>query len=323
MTVVFSIAASAQTITGEWYGVGKVKKPGDHNSYLSEMILKRKGRKVTGQFNYFFRSVEIKTKISGTFDPSYQVLELNARPILNYQAKNANGADCPMEGSFTLRVTKTGSTLSGQFNPIYEYRVTCPAIDIKFTKSDPKKDKKPVEDQEEELDTTSVKPVNPRPVSPAVVTSKADSIRRSGTTSKIPVINNPLTLEQSISRALTERVFDLAPVIDVDADSLRVALYDNGDVDNDSISLFYNRKLVATKQMLSAQSLNFTLPLDTSINEISMFAENLGKIPPNTALAIIYAGEQRFELNLVSTYNKNATIRFRRKVKNTDPKNIN
>jgi len=322
-TLVFTIAASAQTITGEWYGVGKVKKPGDHNSYLSEMILKRKGRKVTGQFNYFFRSAEIKTKISGTYDPSFKVLELNARPILNYQAKNANGADCPMEGSFTLVVTKTGATLSGQFNPIVEYRVTCPAIDITFTKSVPKKDKRVPKEEEADENTVSTKPANSKPVTPAVVISKTDSIRRSTASAKIPVINKPLTQEQKVSKALTERAFDLTPVIDVDADSLKVALYDNGDVDNDSISLFYNRQLVATKQMLSTQSLNFTLPLDTSVNEISMFAENLGKIPPNTALAIIYAGEQRFELNLVSTYSKNATIRFRRKMKNRDPKNVN
>lgn len=67
--------------------------------------------------------------------------------------------------------------------------------------------------------------------------------------------------------------------------------------------------------------MNFTLALDTSINEISMFAENLGTISPNTALAVIYAGDKRYELSMTSTYIKNAAIRFRKKVK--DKKNIN
>jgi hypothetical protein len=65
------------------------------------------------------------------------------------------------------------------------------------------------------------------------------------------------------------------------------------------------------------------LPVDTSINEIAMFAENLGKLPPNTALAVIYAGEKRFELGMTSTFIKNAAIRFRRRIKVSDPKNIN
>jgi len=65
--------------------------------------------------------------------------------------KNANGADCPMEGSFTLKITDSSATLAGQFNPVYEYRVTCPAIDIKFTKSVAKKPKKIPKDKPEEV----------------------------------------------------------------------------------------------------------------------------------------------------------------------------
>jgi hypothetical protein len=65
------------------------------------------------------------------------------------------------------------------------------------------------------------------------------------------------------------------------------------------------------------------VPIDTGITEIAMYAENLGKIAPNTALAIIYAGEQRFEVSMSSNFIKNSTIRFRRKTKTQDTKNIN
>ena len=75
--------------------------------------------------------------------------------------------------------------------------------------------------------------------------------------------------------------------------------------------------------MLTASGITFNLPLDTSVNEISMYAENLGKIPPNTALAVIYAGPKRFELPLTSNFIKNATLRFRKKFTVKDPKNIN
>jgi archaellum component FlaF (FlaF/FlaG flagellin family) len=121
--------------------------------------------------------------------------------------------------------------------------------------------------------------------------------------------------ERDIIEKLVKRSFETSNVIDVDADSLKVTLYDNGEVDNDTISLFYNRKLVTFKKMLSSKPLTFTLPLDTTVNEISMYAENLGSIPPNTALCIVYAGNQRFEMSLSSTYIKNAAIRFRKKPK--------
>ena len=287
----------AQSVNGEWYGVGVVKRGEENNSYLSELKIKQAGRKITGEFNYFFRSVEIKTKISGTYDSKTRTLFLNTNPVLNFQAKNANGADCPMEGIFTLKVSRVETTLSGQFGAISDYRITCPPIDVRFVKSlpAPPSISAPVEAVAE---TEDVSPP------PAPVKKEEDP-------------NLKFTYE------LNKRAFDVSPVIDVDADSLKVSLYDNGEVDGDTVSVFYNRRLVKLKQMLSDKPITVMLPLDTAINEIAMYADNLGKLPPNTALAVIYAGDKRFELGMTSTFIKNATIRFRRKEKIKDPKNIN
>ncbi len=340
------MSVSAQNVSGKWYGVGKVKKAGDHNSYLSEMILKQKGNRVTGEYNYFYRSAEIKTKVTGRYNPKYKVLELDPQPMLNFLAKNSNGADCPMEGSFTLKITKGTSTLTGQFNPTPQYSITCPAIDVKFTKSVPKADSKIKDNEDEDTTTAPAEIKKPIAVNKIDTIKKAVSIDKAFTPKKIdstakpvtvrvdtgkksavivrpPIIQQEITPEQQISLLLKMRSFDETPVLEVDADSLKVALYDNGEVDNDTISLFFNRKLVATKLMLSDKPLNFAFALNNGVNEIAMFAENLGRIPPNTALAVIYAGDQRFELNLTSTLSKNASIRFRRKVKHEDPKNVN
>jgi len=321
IAAMITLDATAQGISGEWYGVGKVKKAGDHNSYLSEMILKQKGNRVTGELNYFYRSEEIKTKITGKYDPRYRVLELDPQPLLNFLAKDKNGADCPMEGSFTFKMVAGEAVLVGQFNPTYSYRVVCPAIDVRFTKSVPTATKSTPE--KEDAEDTQLSSDKKRTVTEPVIISKSDSLKKLVRAARAPLQHKTITREEELLFTLKQRAFENSPVIEVDADSLRVALYDNGEVDNDSISLFYNRKLVATKQMLSSQPLNFTLPLNEGVNEISMFAENLGKIPPNTALAIIYAGDQRFELNLTSTLDKNAAIRFKRKSKHVDPKNIN
>ena len=299
----FVTLLSAQTVTGEWYGVGKVSKFGENNNYLSELKIKQTGKKVTGEFNYFFRSSEIKTKISGTYDAETRTLFLNTNPVLNFQAKDQNGADCPMKGVFTLTVSRAQTTLSGEFAATSDYKITCPDISIKFLKGT-NTPFIPVPSETVERQVVVTQKTAPAPAPPVAIKKPAD-----------PALK--------LITALNKRTFDISPVIDVEADSLKVSLYDNGEVDNDTISLFYNRKLVARNKMLSDKPLTFTLPVDTTINEIAMFAENLGKLPPNTALAVIYAGEKRFELGMTSTLTKNATIRFRRKTKNSDPKNIN
>ena len=325
----------AQTVSGEWYGVGHTKRNGAYNSYLSEMVLKQKGNKVTGVFKYYFKSDSIKVKVTGTYFPKYRRLELNASPILNFQAKNANGADCPMEGGFTLMVSSIETTLTGQFNPTYNYRIVCPAIDIQFVKYVPSKNAPVIEEDETDtvpataaVDTirqnqtikdtlTLKKPTvanNPRP---ATVVTRTDTANR-----RVPVPSSANPTEDYI-RQLYRRTFAPSEVIEVDADSLVVNFYDNGEIDNDTISVFYNRKPVVLKQMLSKEPVSVSLKLDSTVNEISMFADNLGTISPNTAVAIIYAGTQRYELTMSSTLLTNATIRFRKKLKNKDPKNIN
>lgn len=327
----FTAALYAQeeiNVSGSWYGIGYVEMSGDHNSYLSELKLTQKGKKVTGEFNYFYRSDEVKTTITGKFDPESRTLILNAAPILNFQAKNSSGADCPMEGEFVLVVAKMETTLSGEFKPTSEYRLTCPAISIKFKKAVPIPPPPPPPPPFPKEITV----IKPRPKYTPIKKREKDKDTLQGTTQDVVVKSTPVpapevkkepTPEEKAEKNLKRRSFEAPPVIEVEADSLVVRLYDNGEIDNDTISLFYNRKLFAYQKMLDVNPLTFTLPLDTTVNEISMYAENLGKIPPNTALAVIYAGEQRYELFLTSTFIKNAAVRFKRKVKHYDPKNIN
>ncbi len=287
-TIVYS-----QQVSGEWYGIGSVNRNGQHSSYLAELVLQQKGNKVTGEFNYYFKSTSTVIQVSGIFDERTRTLELKAHPLLNYKTGSVNGADCPMEGSFTLLTSRVESSLRGQFNPTENYKYTCPAINIKFVKQTkklpeiiPPAELETEEEQETKTDATKIvkgEPAKPDPNAPLIA-------------------------------AFNSRLIEPSPVIDVNADSLRITLYDNGDVDGDTISLFHNRKLIAVHQVLRSSAFTITLPLDTNVNEISMFAENLGSIPPNTALCVIYAGQQRFEMSMASTYIKNATIRFRKKV---------
>jgi len=101
--------------------------------------------------------------------------------------------------------------------------------------------------------------------------------------------------------------------IEVTSDSIRLSFYDNAEVDGDSISVFLNGKLVVAHQELSERAFNVYVQLDTNLetNEVSMFAENLGKYPPNTALMVISDGDKRYETFLSSDFKGNATIKLK------------
>jgi hypothetical protein len=45
-------------------------------------------------------------------------------------------------------------------------------------------------------------------------------------------------------------------------------------------------------------------------NELTMVAENLGSIPPNTSYMVAIVGDKRYEAKLASTENSSAMIRL-------------
>lgn len=112
---------------------------------------------------------------------------------------------------------------------------------------------------------------------------------------------------------LEKRNNDLIQTITVERDSISVTLYDNGEIDGDSITLIYNDKVLTTHQLLTEKPLTFWIKIapGNQRNELQMYAENLGSIPPNTALMVIYDGNKRYEVNIKSTEKTNGSVSFK------------
>jgi hypothetical protein len=124
---------------------------------------------------------------------------------------------------------------------------------------------------------------------------------------------NPLNFATKKKFLLEERKNDLMKEISVDNDSISVTLYDNGIVDGDSITLIYNDKILTSHQLLTEKPITFYIKIapGNQRNELQMYAENLGSIPPNTALMIIYDGNKRYEVNIKSTEKTNGSVSFK------------
>ena len=141
------------------------------------------------------------------------------------------------------------------------------------------------------------------------VKANLDSIKkRTPEITKVTV--RPLITTPSI---LKTRENKLAQSLILTSPDVTVKLYDNGEIDDDTISVFLNKRLVLSSKRLTANPLvlKFKMDEDNSDQELTMVAENLGRIPPNTSLMVVEAGEQRFEVRITSTEQKNAVVRFK------------
>jgi hypothetical protein len=123
--------------------------------------------------------------------------------------------------------------------------------------------------------------------------------------------DKPLPVQTNEER-FSSRVKILQQVITVTGDSLEMSFYDNAEIDGDSISLFMNGRKIFEHLMLTDRpfTVKFAVAQLLEDNEAVMVAENLGSIPPNTALMIALVGGKRYEAHLYSTMNSSALIRF-------------
>jgi len=95
-------------------------------------------------------------------------------------------------------------------------------------------------------------------------------------------------------------------------DTARIELYDNGEIDGDSVSLFVNNVLLVQHVLLAAQPKVLYVPIDKGrpVNTLLLVAENLGRLPPNTALMVVTVHGKTYNLFLSTDYKKNASIEF-------------
>ncbi len=100
------------------------------------------------------------------------------------------------------------------------------------------------------------------------------------------------------------------------SDSLRLTLYDNGEVDGDTVSVILNGKVIMGKKGLSTNAINETIYMTPDLGDslqMIMYAENLGTIAPNTGLLIVQDGRDRYEIRFSGDLSKNDAIIFKRR----------
>lgn len=298
IALLLSFYSQSQSVFGYWYGYANVKTNSSANNYLVELVLQPEKNYVSGILNYYFKNTYRSIKVKGDFNKTTRQLSLYDIPIVYFGSIANFEVDCIMNMQATLRVAQVGSNLVGAFIGLPDYKYTCADIRLNLTHNADISKKDSV-----------LKAISEYKENVQVWTPSYDDTLVSVSVTPKKVVN------YVTEKQYTERENIVISEIEVDSDSLQIDVYDNGEIDGDMISLFYNKQLILSNQKLTHKSIKIKIELDSAkaSNEISMFAENLGLIPPNTALMIINDGKKKHEIRLTSSLEKNATIRIKRR----------
>ena len=332
--VLLPVISMAQNLTGVWRGYFITDQ---FEQYKFEVQIEQIGPSVQGvSYSYLNTIFYGKAALRGNFESGSKRVRLEETRTIEIKMSDDSHScimDCDLlyvrsgreeflEGTYSSKfeknapgVRKGGDCGDGK---VYLRRVTDSDFYLEpFLKSQARN--KPVFDNQA---PPSRNKNNPTPPPTRVVDNKESATSANNpvkntlpgnklTTTTINLIKpNTIDLKPEVLR---NRINELNRELIVKDRFVRVRLYDNGEIDGDTISVYLGNKLVLAEKRLTAAPLEirFELSEESDEQEITMVAENLGTIPPNSSLMIVEAGGERFEIRITSTEKKNAVVRIR------------
>jgi hypothetical protein len=110
-------------------------------------------------------------------------------------------------------------------------------------------------------------------------------------------------------------------ILDVSSVSIEIEIRDYLREDLDTVSVYLNRKEIISKLPIKRKPFyrNYRLDKVSGLNEIIVYAENLGQVPPNTCTLTVFDGTNRQRVNIFSSKQSSAVIylNFKKQSKNS------
>jgi hypothetical protein len=150
-------------------------------------------------------------------------------------------------------------------------------------------------------------------VLPSKVTAKIPNEVRTQGINPAPSLINKM---EDVTIEMGKRKTEVIQNILFTSDSLILSLYDNGTVDGDTVSVVLNGKIIVSKKELTENAIRVIVPVTADLGDsilLTMYAENLGSIPPNTGLLIIEDGSNRHEIRFEGDMQKSSGVILRRR----------
>ena len=161
--------------------------------------------------------------------------------------------------------------------------------------------------------TPVVKTSEPIIINTSTATKDSDTKRPNNEvkSESINANNNPgNNNDETLPWVLLGRENKLIKRVTTNSKKISLDLYDNGTIDNDTIIIYDNNKVIANLKRLSYKAIHIDLEFTTAQHDIIIVAHNMGSIPPNTALVVLNDANSRQEFFITTTNKVNAKFEF-------------
>jgi hypothetical protein len=255
----------------------------DLSPTIHVLLHTRSGKKIAGFFMENLQQTETprwkKYNALFTMPPGEKVLVLTMRD----NAIGGCGNDFALD-DITVRECIKPAALTQTKQPAAKQKISLPKQTIKKEPAAP-----------------SAKPIEKPAV---VIKTKKDSAATGGVVLKQKSVFAPLPA------VLRTRANPLIKQIETASGEIKIDLYDNGEIDGDTVTIYHNNELIVSHARLSQKPVSFSVQVDAlnPHHELVMVADNLGSIPPNTSLMIVTAKDKKWQVFISSSEQKNAKL---------------
>lgn len=124
-----------------------------------------------------------------------------------------------------------------------------------------------------------------------------------------PIVQGAAEVEKRVTKSDQSFYFE--------TDSLLLTLYDNGEVDGDTVTVLMNGDIIFSRVGLTTKANSKTIYIASNMDSVKlvMYAESLGEYPPNTGLMVVTDGKKKYDVRFSADLKTNSGIVFRRKRK--------
>ncbi|MEO7310328.1 MAG: hypothetical protein ABIX01_08030 [Chitinophagaceae bacterium] len=259
----------AQGYTGKWRAQLRASALDIQQDYLLELDLKQEGNKIVGTRTLYLKNYEnmvilVEGEVDGNGD-----LAVRSKNVINYKLPDSTFVVKSFSYSFK-KDKYNQDVMAGIFRP---------------QEDESKKSMRMLSPQfYDAVYKVPVQSVFKRLVE--TFSNTADSIVKAQNPSVKETATLPGTIETLIEHTLT------IPEADVTID-----LYDNGTIDGDIVTVLINDRVVSQHEKLGIAPISIKIKKEdlAATTTIIMQAENLGDIPPNTALMLITVAGKRYD----------------------------
>lgn len=273
--------AFSQDVSGKWFGKITQQPGGYSQLYDFQLELNQKKNIWGDSYAYMKDSVEIRIGLSGYIDKDTIRLSEN-RDWVRVDKVPWNWVACIKNINVAYRKEKDNEYLEGNWNGVSKDRPYEECIPGRVILS------------------RTVEGLN------QFLYENRDSVITAQATTLIKNEASPLDFNTPFMETEAKKVTE----IQVHNKDLQLHLIDYLRVDNDTVSVYLNREIMAKNIWISKRPtvINFSLDPSFETNEILLFAENLGEIPPNTSELLIIDGKDTHRVMILSDKQKTAAV---------------